>query len=49
MIKISPSQHVAWQQQHRRNQRQIPAYHRLNQQPQGFKQILKGAMKDGTK
>ncbi len=44
MSKITPAQHIAYRQRHRRNQRQIPAYHRLNTKPEGFEQILREAM-----
>lgn len=46
MIKISPTQHITWQQRHRRNQRQLGGFHRLNEKPSDgrFEQILMGAM-----
>jgi len=50
MIKISPNQHIAWQQRHRRNQRQLNGFHRLNEKPSDgrFEQILRSAIQGGA-
>jgi len=49
MIRIAVSQHLEWQRQHRRQQRQVGGYHRLNQQPTDdsrFKTIITAIMVD---
>ena len=50
MIKISPSQHIAWQQQHRRSQRQLDGFHRLNEKLSDgrFERILRSTIKGGA-
>jgi len=50
MIKINASQHIAWQQRHRRNQRQLDGFHRLNEKPSDgrFEQILRSTIQGGA-